>query len=140
MVARQHWSLAIFCITILVASAGEVSKYGLDGQRRFPDRVGVEEWAAKESFGGHSIAQISWKSCEVLIVRRSFTSGVESCRLSVFVREKDAWVEALTLRPFWGTWLEVQHEDDSVRILTSRTKREILRFSIGALQVGEAID
>jgi hypothetical protein len=108
--------------------------------RSFENVDEIRNWAKTESFGGSEVDIVKHGDVEAAIVRRSFTSGVQSCVLSVFVKDKKAWVEAIGLRPFWGTWLGFKQSEDIVSVTVGKEAREVLRFSISELRAHDRIE
>ncbi|MBI5426583.1 MAG: hypothetical protein HZA32_21105 [Opitutae bacterium] len=127
-------SIALLMV-ISAASLGLAERRGIGEERRFASRVELEKWAEKESFGGYSVRLFSWQKHELLVVERAFTSGVESCMLSFYVRDREEWVEAVRLRPWWGESLRVKQDEDVVRVLAGESEKEVGIVSISGLQV-----
>lgn len=99
----------------------------------FPNTPALKHWAEKEFFGGGQIDFIADKGKEIVIVRRSFTSGIATCAFSVFIKSTDGWQEGLKLRTYHGYWLDFSQNGDNVVVLEHENKSEILNFSIAGL-------
>jgi hypothetical protein len=101
----------------------------------FSDVAGIKAWAEKESRGGFDVNVFTWKGHEAVVVRRSFTSGIQTCALAVFVQGEKGWEEGLRLRTFDFTWLGVVQDGDSVLIRDAKTERFLTQFSISGLSL-----
>jgi hypothetical protein len=98
-----------------------------------PDEAAVRSWAEKSSFGGNQVEVLTAGKRQVIATRRSFTSGVPSCALTVFVPVAKGWSPGLTLGDVWNGWLVLEQKGDLVRVVDARDKGEVARFSIAAL-------
>jgi hypothetical protein len=103
-----------------------------------PDVKAIRTWAEKASWGGHEVDVFKSDGRQVVVVRRSFTSGVETCGLAVFVPTSRGWEPSLTL-DVTDFWLKVSQEGDSIRIVNSNSKAEVARFSVAQLQANKAL-
>jgi hypothetical protein len=105
---------------------------------RLPDIAAIRAWAEKASWGGHEVDVFKSDGRQVAVARRSFTSGVETCGLTVFVPTSRGWEPGLTL-DVTGFWLKVSQEGDSIRTVNSNSKAEVARFSVAQLQANKAL-
>jgi len=99
----------------------------------------IKAWAAS-SWGGSVVDEFSSGKRSVVVVRDQYTSGVESCRLTVFVRDAKKWKVGLKLRDVWGSGLDLKQDGDIILIKHSKSGAEIARFSISwlSMQDGES--
>jgi hypothetical protein len=102
-----------------------------------PDLGAIRAWGEKTSFGGNEIDELKFDGQQAVIVRRSFTSGVETCGLTVFVPTRRGWLPALTVDVF-DLWLKVSQDGDIIHIVNSSSKAEVARFSIAQLQADKS--
>ena len=97
----------------------------------------LKHWADANSWGGCRVDVVNHSGAEAVIVRRSHTSGIQSCSLSVFVKGKGGLIEALMLRGYHGYWIEFKQQGDSITLESfdqfNNKTFEILRFSIASL-------
>jgi len=97
----------------------------------------LKQWAEKNSWGGCSVDVVKHSGTEAVIVRRSYTSGIQSCALSVFIYEKAGLLEALKLRAFHGYWIDFKQRGDLITLDSYDQVKgkpfEILQFSITSL-------
>ena len=105
----------------------------------FADLAAIRSWAQHESWGGNHVDVLKFGGREVVVVRRSFTSGLMTCGLNVFVPADGGWEPSLALRPVAGFLLKVTQDGDAVRILNSKTGTEVASFSIAGLQANPAL-
>jgi len=127
--------LSVLLLASFAACLSYAEKRGMDEQRRFASRAELEKWAETESFGGHSVRMFTWQKHEVLVVERHFTSGSESCMLSFYVKDKEEWIEAMRLRPWWRESLRVKQDQNVIRILAGKSESVVGIISISGLQV-----
>ncbi len=93
----------------------------------------IRKWAAENSWGGSTVDSFTSNGLRVAIARRAFTSGVETCALTVFAEGKDGWLPRMEIHKIWGAWLDVKQSGDTIEIQNSRTKKEVARFAISEL-------
>jgi hypothetical protein len=103
----------------------------------FPDVTAIKAWASS-SWGGSVVDEFSSGKRSVVVVRDQYTSGVESCRLTVFVRDAKKWKVGLKLRDVRGYGLDLKHDGDEVIIKHSKSGAEIAKFSISALAIQDS--
>jgi hypothetical protein len=116
-------------VTALLAAAPASSAPPEPVPGHFPDVKAIKAWASG-SWGGSAVDEFAFEKRKVVITRQQFTSGVESCRLAVFVQVSDGWKLGLRLRDVWGYGLKLKQAEDSVVITNSRTGGEVARISI----------
>lgn len=98
----------------------------------------IKTWAESTSWGGAEVDTFEFSGHEVVVVRRSFSSGVETCGLTAFVPIKRGWVPCLNI-DVSNVWLTVNQDGDSIHVTTSSKHAEIARFSIAELQANKAL-
>lgn len=128
--------VATFALLLIATAACDA----MPPVREFASVDEIRKWAAEESFGGSQVDVVSDGDAQVAIVRRSHTSGVQSCSLSVFSKDESRWIEALSLAPVWGAWLDYVQTEDAVSVKVGKDHREVLRFSISELQPHHRIE
>lgn len=105
--------------------------------KSFANLQELKHWAEKNSWGGLEIDEIKHAGVEAVIVRRSSTSGITTCSLSVFIKGSTGLIEALKLREYAGYWIGFSQKGDSVTLfsneINSAKQFEIMRFSISSL-------
>ena len=97
------------------------------------DLEAIRAWAKSTSWGGAEVDAFKSDGREVIVVRRSFTSGIESCGLTVFIPTKLGWTPGLSV-DVANFWLNVSQNGDAILIANSSSKAEVARFSIAQLQ------
>ncbi len=127
--------LAILLLLISLPVLSQTSSIDVERKLTFPTTQALKHWAEKEYFGGGFVDLVTNDGIEVAIARRSFTSGIPTCALSVFVKSEEGWEEALKLRTYRGRWFDFTQDGDMVFIRDDKSKAEVLRFSIAQLSL-----
>lgn len=96
----------------------------------FKDIPAITDWAEKNSWGGHQVEVLSSGTCKVAVVRRSITSGVQTCLLDVLVQDGGEWKDGLHFGIANGAWFHLVQAGDMVMVINSRSGAEVSRFSI----------
>ena len=127
-------NIATIVIVSFLSAAGTraVAEATLPGP--FADVKAIKAWAS-DSWGGSVVDEFSSGKRSVVVVRDQYTSGVESCRLTVFVRDAKKWKVGLKLRDVWGSGLDLKQDGDIILIKHSKSGAEIARFSISGLSM-----
>ncbi len=126
--------IASTSILIAVSATSATAGASTNEPVSFSSLKALQEWGAKGSWGGGRVDVFTSGTNRVAVVRRAFTSGVESCELRVFADRGKEWSEALRLGAYWGDWLQVSQADDLVSVAFPNPKnRELVRFSISGL-------
>jgi hypothetical protein len=126
---------SIFLLAGSLALLGQSFPQQLPPEKPLPDVQAIQAWAGQMSWGGYRLDEYRWKGHQIVITRRAHTSGVESCSLNVFVKEKDGWINGIALRPFHGCWLEIEQKQDEILVVNSGTKDVVFRFSISGIDL-----
>ena len=81
----------------------------------YPSQAAISQWATN-AFGGSRIDLYKHNAGEVLVVWRSFTSGVTTSDLCFFVQSRNRWKLALWY-PVRGEGLKTEERGDGIDIL-----------------------
>jgi hypothetical protein len=96
---------------------------------KFKDITVMKTWAHNH------VLQFSHKGHDVAVATRSYTSGIQSGEIWVFVRSSSGWSEALKTRCFYMDYPLASQDGDTVSLVLQETKKEVLRFSIASLVI-----
>jgi hypothetical protein len=127
-------NIATIVIVSFLSAAGTRAAEEATLPGPFADVKAIKAWASG-SWGGSVVDEFSFGKRSVVVVREQYTSGVESCRLTVFVRDAKKWKVGLKLRDIWGSGLDLNQDGDIILIKHSKSSAEIARFSISSLSM-----
>jgi hypothetical protein len=96
------------------------------------DIPAIQAWAEQHSFGGCSVDVFKSGEAEVVAVQRSFTSGLLTSALVVFVRIDDHFEPGLVFRTVTGYMYRLVQDGDYVHVRNTSGK-ELSGFSISSI-------
>jgi hypothetical protein len=131
----QAWTSPV----LASGGSGNGTTYRAPAPPLVSDIKAIEFWAEATSF--HGVAQVDefeFGGHEAVVARRSFTSDVETCGLTVFVPARHGWIPSLSI-DLTHFWLMVNQDGDWIHLTNSSSKAEVARFSIAQLQANKAL-
>jgi hypothetical protein len=126
----------VVCVALLggvsIVSAAAPPNYG-DVPAVLADIPAIRSWAERNSWGGNSVDVLKSGENEIALVQRSFTSGLLTNGLVVFVRIGRQWEAGLILRTVTGYTYKIVQDGDTVRLKNSASGVEVGSFSISTI-------
>lgn len=81
---------------------------------QFLTRIELEEWAQGSTFGGGTITEINFQGETLLMVSRSYTSGIKSADLAVYQFNQGEWDLIKTYPQITGSWIDADAYADKI--------------------------
>lgn len=122
----------IYLIILATSILGSSQLLASEDESGFPDTKTLEAFASS-SWGGGEIDLLANGDDQIAIIRRQFTSGVDSCILSIYTKQIQGWVRAIETNPVSNGYMSFEQDGDTVRFFDSDSKEEVFRVSISNL-------
>jgi len=124
--------LVLLSLTAAPARAAGSANHG-DVPTTLADVAAIKTWAEKSSWGGSSVDVLKSGNVEVVAVQRSFTSGLLTSGLVVFIRIERHWEPGIIFRTVTGYTYKFSQDGDYVRLSSSLSGKELGGFAISAI-------
>jgi hypothetical protein len=124
--------LVLLSLTASPARAAGSANHG-DVPTTLADIAAIKTWAEKSSWGGHSVDVFKSGDEEAVAVQRSFTSGLLTSGLVVFIRIERHWEPGIIFRTVTGYTYKFSQDGDYVHLRSSLSGKELGGFSISVI-------
>ncbi len=122
----------IHLIILATSILGSSQLLASEDESGFPDIETLEAFA-RSSWGGGEIELLENGDDQLAIIRRQFTSGVDSCILSIYTKQKQGWFRAIETNPVSNGYMSFEQDGDTVRFFDTDSNAEVFRVSISNL-------